>query len=53
MQKELNTYLKTHQMNYSTFAKEFGFSPQQIRCWSLGENEPNLKNYLKLMKILG
>jgi DNA-binding XRE family transcriptional regulator len=53
MKEHLTTYLKTHQMNYSTFAKLNGFSPQNIEQWAKGKNEPSMKNYIKLMKILG
>jgi DNA-binding transcriptional regulator YiaG len=53
MKQQLSNYLKVNNHNYSTFAKEFGFSPQNIQQWATGSNSPSMKNYLKLIKIIG
>jgi DNA-binding transcriptional regulator YiaG len=53
MKQQLNNYLKTHNFSNRSFALTHGFSPQQVGQWRTGKNEPSLKNYLKLMKVIG
>jgi DNA-binding transcriptional regulator YiaG len=51
--KQLNDYLRIHNLSDRSFALTYGFSPQQVGQWRTGKNEPSLKNYLKLMKVIG
>ena len=49
---KLEGLLKSHGIKRKWLAKQLGVHPNQVRRWIKGTNEPSIKNYKKIKKIM-
>ena len=50
--KELKEYLERKNITAYKFAKDNGFSPQNVLNWAKGTNKPKLEYYLQILQII-